>query len=158
MKKKRSFFEKLTGGVHVDDFDDELDQDDDVLIPEEDMIEEEQAVDQYEDAGQLSIDLINTPDEIIVKAMIAGVRPQDLDIQISRDMINITGTREEEIETSEENYYHRELFWGSFSRNILLPEEIDVEASEAKERHGLLEIRLPKIDKNRKTKLSVKSG
>jgi HSP20 family molecular chaperone IbpA len=157
MKKRRSFFEKLTGGVHVDEFDDEYEQEEDVLIPEDDLIEEENSQ-QYEDAGQLSIDLVNTPEEIVIRAMIAGVRPQDLDIQISRDMISISGTREEEIEAQEEDYYHRELFWGSFSRNILLPEEIDVEASEAKERHGLLEIKLPKIDKNRKTKLSVKSN
>jgi HSP20 family protein len=157
MKKRRSFFEKLTGGVHVDDFDDDIEQENEILMPENEYSEDE-IVDEYQDAGQLSIDLINTPDEIIIKAMIAGVRPQDLDIQISRDMISISGTREEEIEANEEDYYHRELFWGSFSRNILLPEEIDVEASDAKERHGLLEVRLPKIDKNRKTKLSVKSS
>lgn len=157
MKKRRSFFEKLTGAVRVDDFDDEeFDQENEIDLPENDPMTEESEV-QYEDSGQLSIDVINTPDEIIIRAMIAGVKPQDLDIQISRDMVSINGSREESHEVNEEDYYHRELFWGSFSRNILLPEEIDVEESDAKEHHGLLEIKLPKIDKNRKTKLSVKS-
>jgi HSP20 family protein len=90
--------------------------------------------------------------------MVAGVKPHDLDVQISRDMITITGSREEIEEIEEKDYYHRELFWGSFSRNILLPEEIDVEESAAEEKHGMLEIHLPKIDKNKKTKLQVKSG
>lgn len=157
-KSKRSFFEKLTGAVRVDDFEDE-DQDEgfsEMSIPN--STEDEDSRDLLpEDSGQLSIDVINKEDEILIRAMIAGVKPQDLDVQISRDMVTIVGHREEEIEVGGEDYYHRELYWGSFSRNILLPEEIDVETSEAREKHGLLEIRLPKIDKNRKTKLSVKS-
>lgn len=158
MKKKRSFFERITGAVRVDDFDDEFEQENEIDLPEDDQfLDSEEPADMYEDSGQLSIDVINTPEEIVIRAMIAGVKPQDLDIQISRDMVNINGSREESYEVNEEDYYHRELFWGSFSRNILLPEEIDVEESEAKERHGLLEIRLPKIDKHKKTKLSVKS-
>jgi HSP20 family molecular chaperone IbpA len=159
MKKRRSFFEKLTGATNVDEFDDEFEQEDEIMLGGDDEVEEESPEDSFmEDAGQLSIDVVNSEDEILIRAMIAGVKPQDLDIQISRDMVNINGVREESIEVSEEDYYHRELYWGSFSRNILLPEEVDVEAAEAKEKHGLLEIKLPKLDKNRKTKLNVKSG
>ncbi len=72
-------------------------------------------------------------------------------------MVTIKGKREEAREVSEDDYFHRELYWGSFSRTILLPEEIDVEAAEATERHGLLMIKLPKIDKRRQTKLRVKA-
>jgi HSP20 family protein len=90
--------------------------------------------------------------------MVAGVKPQDLDINITRDMVTIHGTREDSIEVTQENYFHKELYWGSFSRNIILPEEIDVEEADAKEKHGLLMITLPKLDKDRKTKLSVKSS
>lgn len=160
MKKKRSFLERLTGTVRADDFDD--DSNDEMMIDENnhDVIghESEEEISSATNSGQLSIDVINRPDEIIIRTMIAGVKPQDLDIQISRDMVTIEGSREEDIEVNEEDYYHRELFWGSFSRNILLPEEIDVDLAEAKEKHGLLEIKLPKLDKNRKTKLSVKSN
>jgi HSP20 family molecular chaperone IbpA len=160
MKKKRSFFERLTGTVHADDYDDENDNND--FEGEREYHSEEghelSESESSSDTGQLAIDVINTPSEILIRAMIAGVKPQDLDIQITRDMVTINGRREEEIEVNEENYYHRELFWGSFSRNILLPEEVDVESADAKEKHGLLEIHLPKIDKNRKTKLSVKSN
>jgi len=155
MRRKRSFFEKLTGAVHVDDFDDE--DVEEMVIPNSEE-EDADTPEIPEDSGQLSIDVVNKEDKILIRAMIAGVKPQDLDVQISRDMVTIIGSREEEIEVEERDYYHRELYWGSFSRNILLPEEVDVEAAEAKEKHGLLEIRLPKIDKHRKTKLNVKSN
>ena len=81
-----------------------------------------------------------------------------MDIAITRDMVTIRGHREEAHEVSEEDYYSRELYWGSFSRNILLPQEIDVEGAEATEKHGLLTLRLPKLDKHRETKLKVKIG
>jgi HSP20 family protein len=164
-KKKKSFFEKLTGSVKMDEFEDELeyeDESDEELNPAQndsnyptDMDDE---IPTEESVGELSVDVVNLEDEIMIRAMVAGVKPHDLDVQISRDMITITGSREEIEEIEEKDYYHRELFWGSFSRNILLPEEIDVEESAAEEKHGMLEIHLPKIDKNKKTKLQVKSG
>ena len=159
MKKRRSFFERITGGTKVDEEFDDFEHDDDLIEHEENYsvrgnnLEETPAV-----GGELSVDVINTPSEIIIKAMVAGVKPQDLDVQISRDMVTIVGSREESSEISEQDYYHKELYWGAFSRNILLPEEVDVEMAEAKEKHGLLEIKLPKIDKGRKTKLQIKSN
>ncbi|HRZ34618.1 MAG TPA: Hsp20/alpha crystallin family protein [Candidatus Paceibacterota bacterium] len=158
MRKKRSFFERLTGTVRADDFDDENDSNDFEGERPQRSASDSSEIESASNTGQLAIDVINTPAEIVIRAMIAGVKPQDLDVQITRDMVTINGSREEEIEVNEEDYYHRELFWGSFSRNILLPEEVDVELAEAKEKHGLLEIHLPKIDRNRKTKLSVKSN
>lgn len=165
MKSKRSFFQRITGAVKVDDFDDEFDFDDEHeeksnhhYHNEENSLEEQKERHLPNEEGELSVDVLNTPEEIVIKAMVAGVKPQDLDINITRDMVTIHGTREENIETSQENYFHKELYWGSFSRNIILPEEIDVEEAEAKEKHGLLMITLPKLDKDRKTKLSVKSS
>lgn len=159
MKKKRSFFERITGGVKVDDEFDDFDNDEDLIEHEENYsIRNNFEENASPVGGELSVDVINTPNEIIIKAMVAGVKPQDLDVQISRDMVTIVGSREESNEISEQDYYHKELYWGSFSRNILLPEEVDVEMAEAREKHGLLEIKLPKIDKGRKTKLQIKSN
>ena len=109
-----------------------------------------------EEEGQLTIDVYQTPSEIVIKSMVAGVKPEDLDISITRDMVTIKGKRETEKFISEEDYYHKELYWGSFSRTIMLPSEIDVEEAEAIEKHGLLILKLPKIDKNRQTRLRVK--
>lgn len=155
--KKRSFFERLTGAVKVDDFEDEFDfENEHVNHGDSEDGESKHLLPQEE--GELSVDVINTPEEIIIKAMVAGVKPQDLDIQISRDMVTIHGTREDITEINQEDYFHKELYWGSFSRNIILPEEVDVELADAKEKHGLLVISLPKLDKDKKTRLSVKSN
>ena len=115
-----------------------------------DWIEEEN------NEGELTIDMHQTPKEIIIHAMVAGVRPDNLDISINRELIVIKGNRERAKIVSEEDYCHQELYWGSFSRTILLPQEIEVEESEASVSEGLLTITLPKIDKNKTQKLKVR--
>ena len=107
--------------------------------------------------GELTVDVYQTADMIVIKTMIAGVRPEDLDISITRDMVTIKGKREEERIARDDDYFMRELYWGSFSRTITLPEEIDVDESEAVEKHGLLILKLPKLDKKRQSKLKVKT-
>jgi HSP20 family protein len=110
-----------------------------------------------EDDGELSVDVYQTNEHVVVKALVAGVMPSNLDISLTRDMITISGTREEAREVEDDEYFQKELYWGSFSRTILLPEEVDVDAAEAIEKHGILMIRLPKINKSKATKLKVKS-
>src|SRR3989344_4109707 len=110
-----------------------------------------------EPAGELAVDVYQTPDAIVVKAFIAGVHPTTIDISLTREMLTISGTRSDEREVDEEHYFQSELYWGSFSRTILLPEEVDVDVAEANEKHGILIIRLPKINKKRETKLKVRS-
>lgn len=166
---KQSFFQRLTGTVDADDsyedaYEEELparrsgrdtfeQRPEPVQHAAEDQWMEEEAVE-----GQLTVDVFQTPDEIVIRSIVAGVRPEDLDLSISRDMVTVRGTREEHKEVSEENYFHKELYWGSFSRTVLLPAEIEVEGAQALEKHGLLTIRLPKIDKEKQTKLKVKSS
>ncbi len=158
MKDTRSFFEKLTGSMRMDE-----DLEEEEIIPDknpatksaqnsknDDWIVEE------EEEGQLTVDVYQTPGEIVIKSMVAGVKPEDLDISITRDMVTIKGKRETERFVKEEDYFHRELYWGSFSRTIMLPAEVDVEEAEAIEKHGLLILRLPKVDKNKQTRLRVK--
>jgi HSP20 family protein len=108
--------------------------------------------------GELSVDVYQTPSHIVVKAMIAGVRPEDLDVTITRDMVTIRGKREQHTEGSAGDFFFQELYWGTFSRTIVLPQEVEVEEAEAVEKHGLLIIRLPKLDKGRQAKLKVKSS
>ena len=107
--------------------------------------------------GELTVDVYQTADMIVIKTMIAGVRPEDLDISITRDIVTIKGKREEERIARDDDYFMRELYWGSFSRTITLPQEIDVDESEAVEKHGLLILKLPKLDKKRQSKLKVKT-
>lgn len=108
--------------------------------------------------GQLAVDVYQSQNEIVIEAMIAGVRPEDLNVAITRDMVTIKGRRQEVNTVTEDNYFYKELYWGSFSRTVLLPHEIDIEAAEASEKHGLLTITLPKVDKSKQAKLRVKSS
>lgn len=153
-KEKKSFFERLTGTIRMDNSKDDIpEEDDNSSNNSASWIEEE---DEDKD-GELTVDVYQTSDMIIVKAMIAGVYPEDLDISITRDLITIHGVREEEKTAKEDDYFIRELYWGSFSRTITLPEEIDVDEAEAVEKHGLLILKLPKLDKKRQSKLKVKT-
>ena len=179
---KKSFFERLTGNIVVDDEDENIDIDtfeaeeeielpikkspktranarssrDDVPVRRS-LEENEIFIEEDENSGELSVDLYQTDKEIIIEAMVAGVKPQDLHISITRDMVTIRGRREANNTVNEDDYFYRELFWGTFTRTIMLPHEVEIESAEAVEKHGLLIIRMPKIDKARQSKLTVKS-
>ncbi len=107
--------------------------------------------------AQLTVDVYQTPSDIVVQAMVAGVKPEDLQVEIGRDMVTIRGKREENRSVADDDFFVQELYWGSFSRTILLPQEIEPEEAEAMEKHGLLIIKMPKIDKTLKTSLKIKS-
>jgi HSP20 family protein len=153
-KNKKGFFEKLKRVVTIGSK-----QTSDLEIEETDMDDlKEEAILEDEEEGQLAIDMCQTPSEIIIKTMVAGVKPDDLDIAITRDMVTIRGKRTESQETEENDFFHKELYWGLFSRTIILPTEIEIEAAEASEKHGLLTLILPKIDKDRQSKIKVKTN
>ncbi len=184
LKEKKSFFERLAGSISVDDEDDNLnfpveEQEDDAeevpvkhatrrpepqplpvskaksrhLPLDEDMEE----VDPDMEEGELSVDVYQTANEIIIEAMVAGVKPEDLHLSITRDMVTIKGRRDGNTQVTHDDYFYKELYWGSFTRTILLPHEVEIEEAEAVEKHGLLIIRLPKVDKARQAKIRVKS-
>ncbi len=154
-KEKRSFFEKLTGTVRMEE--ETAPKGKPAHHKGESDVASSWIEEESEKEGELTVDVYQTPEMIIIKSMIAGVRPDDLDVTIARDVVTIRGKREEERVASEDDYYVRELYWGSFSRTIQLPEEIDVDESEAVEKHGLLILKLPKLDKKRSSKLKVRT-
>jgi len=167
--KKPSFLERLTGSSQSDqDYDRILDEDhqfgdEEELQEGEEYQEEEQDWEpdtDYENQqdGELPVDMYQTDDTIVIRALVAGVSPAELDISITRDMVTLRGIREEIQEVHDDGYYHRELFWGSFSRTLVLPEEVAIDEAEAQEKHGMLEIRLPKLDKHRSTQLKVRTN
>ncbi|MDE1975349.1 MAG: Hsp20/alpha crystallin family protein [Patescibacteria group bacterium] len=158
MTAKRSFFERLTGAVKMDETED-IDRSPAVSVKQQSKNGELSSwIDQETDKeAELTVDVYQTSDMIVVKSMIAGVRPEDLDVSITRDSVTVRGRREEERVSGDDDYLMRELYWGSFSRTVSLPEEIDVDEAEAVEKHGLLILKLPKLDKKRQSKLKVKT-
>lgn len=168
--KKPTFLQRLTGSQsneydRILDDEHQFGEDDDLAATdeyaEEESWEDEETSDTSPAAqqdGELPVDMFQTDDHIVIRALVAGVSPTDLEISITRDMVTIRGIREEYQEAHDDSYYHRELFWGSFSRTLLLPEEVSIDEAEAQEKHGLLEIKLPKLDKHRTTQLKVRTN
>ena len=156
MTKKPSFFERLAGNISLGGDEEERTLPVKISGNGKGKAESEWREDEEEE-GQLAVDVYQGPDEIVIETMIAGVKPEDLNVAITRDMVTIRGRRQEANTVTEENYFHKELYWGSFSRTILLPHEIDIENAEASEKHGLLTLKLPNIDNGRQTNLKVRS-
>ncbi len=113
--------------------------------------------DEYDDDGQLTIDVYQSPDEIILESPIAGVRPEDVDVSITNESVTIKGKREHERRVRDDDYFYQECYWGRFSRSIILPQEVDAERSEAFIKNGVLTVRMPKLNRQRSKKLHVKS-
>jgi HSP20 family protein len=172
--KKLSGFDKNKSIDLRDEAEEELYEEEEA---EEELYEEEEAEEDMEDEdeddgldedekkwledneyeeGQLSIDVYQTPDNIIVKSTIAGVKPEDIDISINNDMLTIRGKREMHEEIREKDYLFRECYWGSFSRSIILPVEIEADKIDAFLENGVLTVTLPKARHAKQISIKVK--
>jgi len=153
---KQTFLERLTGTIsfknNTSDFEEQIEIKDD---PRNSPFGDAGLTETTE--GELTVDVYQTGDTIIVQAMVAGVASEDLSVSATREMVTIRGKREAPKGVTSENYFFQELYWGAFSRTILLPAEIETEEVEATEKHGLLTIKLPKIDKGRTQTVKIKS-
>lgn len=110
-----------------------------------------------EEEGQLTIDVYQTEDEIVIKSPVAGVNSDDLDVNISNDMITIKGRRENDERIPDDDYYFQELYWGPFSRSVILPTEVEVEKVRATLRNGILTVRLPKVKRETSRKIEIRT-
>ncbi len=143
--ESKNFFEKLAG----------ISRDDEEFEPK--ITEADSDDNIFEDAeGQLTVDVYQTQNSFIIESTIAGVNPEDIDVSISPDSVNIKGKREKEERVKDQDYLCQECYWGRFSRSVILPEEIDPDRSQAIIKNGLLKITLPKANKKKTKKLKIK--
>jgi HSP20 family molecular chaperone IbpA len=211
-KKKFSLFEKLTGSIHMDDFDDEEFFDEDDVAEDGSLyasLEEEVDEEYFDDEEipvkktevtpreslaqkisksprkvtptppkpstslevtpevhmiknslpahnqEVPVDVIETDDTIYIRTEITGVDPDTIDIDLTRDTLILTASKNERRSFGDDEYLSRELYWGDVGRSLDLPDEVEVEEAEAHAEFGVLLITLPKIDKARKTKLVI---
>ena len=92
----------------------------------------------------------------MIESTIAGVNPEDIDIDVTNDSVTIRGARKREKEVKDEDYFYRECYWGRFSRSVILPQEINPEDADVSFKNGILSIRLPKLVRKKSKKLKVK--
>ncbi len=109
-----------------------------------------------EPEGQLTVDVYQTANDIVVESAIAGVDPEDIDVNVTIDSIAIRGSRKREKTVRDEDYLYQECYWGKFGRSIILPQEIDPEGAEVKFKNGILTVTLPKANKKKIHKLKVR--
>lgn len=109
-----------------------------------------------EPEGELAIDVYQTETHLVIQSAIAGVKPEFLDISTERDVIAIKGMREKPFEEGGD-YFTQECYWGPFSREIILPVEVDPDRAEATMREGILTIRIPKILREKRRMIKVRA-
>jgi HSP20 family protein len=153
--KKRSFFERLTGSIRMEE--EENEEFTQIQIQSDKKSAVNSWMEEENEEAELAIDVYQTGTDIVVQTMVAGVKTDDLDITIGRDMVTIKGKREADQNIEDQNYFTKELYWGKFSRTILLPQEVEPEQVEAIEKHGLLTIKIKKVDKDKKNTIKVRS-
>jgi len=167
-----SFFDKLKKGMDVEgEKKEEEIKEIPIEIEDEKNVEEEKeekklkkqmkkkspvkAEEKEQEEGQLAVDVYQTESDLIIQSAIAGVTPDELDISVESDLISIKGERRRPGEENED-FFSRECYWGPFSRKIILPVEVDAGRIEATLKEGILTIRMPKLSKEKKRKVTVK--
>lgn len=99
----------------------------------------------FNSVGELVVDVFETHSDFVVLSAIAGVQIKDLDISVEKDMMVIKGQRQNPHHGDEKKYFYQECYWGSFSKKIVLPENIDIEKADAQMNKGVLVVKIPKI-------------
>ena len=168
IKQNKSFLDRISGANKGSEYsrEDDLQKEENVLIEKDDDREYDLSAESRnqpsegwsdeEEEGQLAIDVYQDNDYVVIKSIVGGIRPEDLDLSVTSDMVTIKGSRERNEEVSDENYYYQECFWGSFSRSVILPCDIKTDQVEASMKNGILTIKLPKVEKNSATRIEVR--
>ncbi|MFH1456817.1 MAG: Hsp20/alpha crystallin family protein [Patescibacteria group bacterium] len=129
-----------------------------VVATDSEATNESDWLDKDDSEGQLSVDVFQTKDNIVIKSTIAGVKPEDIDVSIDNDMVTIRGSRRLEEDVAEDDYFYQECYWGEFSRSVILPVEVKAEEAEASLKNGVLTLILPKAQKNKSVAVKVKGA
>jgi len=111
----------------------------------------------YQGYGTFDVNMFQTDDEVIIKASVPGVKPEDIHISISGDTLTIRGETKDEEEVKDSNYHIKEIKFGSFSRSILLPCLVLAEKSNAEFKDGILKLNLQKAEEVQPKTITVKA-
>ena len=107
--------------------------------------------------GDLPVDMYQTANDVVVKASIPGLKPDEVDISITGDTLTIKGEHKEEKETKEQDYFYKERRYGAFSRSLTIPVPVKAEKAEATFENGVLTLTLPKAEEAKPKQIKVKA-
>ena len=103
------------------------------------------------------VDLYESDDKLVAKATLPGVKPEDVDISISGDVLTIKGETKSQEEVKRENYHRQEIRYGAFARSIPLPTKVDFDKTEAVFEEGILTVTMPKAEEVKPKTIKVKA-
>jgi HSP20 family protein len=106
--------------------------------------------------GYVPLDLYETDNEVVVQAALPGVKPEDVDIQISGDTLTIRGESKHEEEEKKRDYYRQESWYGSFARSVTLPVQVNADGADAVFENGVLKLTIPKAEEAKPKTIKVK--
>jgi HSP20 family protein len=101
------------------------------------------------------VDIVEEADRLTLRAEIAGVRTEDIDIKVENGTLVLRGEKKQEKEVGTESAHRLERYYGSFTRSFALPVSIDAEKIQARYKDGVLEIVLPKADEAKPRKIKI---
>jgi HSP20 family protein len=106
----------------------------------------------------LAVDLYETNDELVVTAVVPGVKPDDIDITIQGEVLTIKGETRQSDTVSADAYHHRERWHGRFFRQIALPKSVKGDQADARFENGILTLRLPKAEEAKERRIRVQGA
>jgi len=104
----------------------------------------------------LALDMYETDDDLVIKATVPGVKPEDIQITVTGDTLTIKGEARAAEDVEEANYIRRERRYGAFCRSIALPGNVDADKTEAGFEDGILTLTVPKVEQARRKSIQVK--
>lgn len=113
----------------------------------------------WREDGQLAVDVYQDKDNLVVRAAVPGVKPEDMDVSLVDGTLTIKGERKSEQEVKDADYIHREYQTGSFTRSVALPRGLNTGKAEASYDNGILTVAIPKSEesKHKSLKINVKA-
>jgi HSP20 family protein len=103
-----------------------------------------------------SLDVSETKNDVVIKAELPGMDPKDIDISLANGFLTIKGEKKHEKEEKEENYHLVERSYGSFTRSVRLPREVQSDKISASFKNGVLRVTLPKSEEAKKKEIKIK--
>lgn len=101
------------------------------------------------------VDVIERDDEVVVKAELPGVEKKDLDVSVTENSVTIKGTTSHEAKEEKGDYYRCEISRGAYARTVALPSYVDADKAKASFKDGVLELKLPKVEKSKRRTVEV---
>jgi HSP20 family protein len=124
---------------------------------EESFVRPSRALAPFGNGVHTAIDVYQTPDEVVVKAIMPGVKPEDVEINITEDTLTIKGEAKGTEEVKREDYLYREHHHGSFVRSVNLPHALQTDKAEATADDGILTLTIPKAEEAKPRTIEVKA-